>query len=178
MSHSFYAASFLQGPDPTKLSDPTAAPVSEQPSRPAIDLPPAGTPFQMALYDVCDPEAEPICRSRVFAPTDENRRYVAEVIRLYNKSVAKQRDKQHCLGIFPAMESASPAIAAPASKPAAKPAKPSAYAPGSAAKQNRANERKAKRKSDKKFVASYERRLAHGKQFVSKAETERYAACG
>ena len=56
--------------------------------------------LQLALYDPLDSDTPPILRSRLFAPTAENRRYLSEVIAIYNDSVANREDKLHNLGVF------------------------------------------------------------------------------
>jgi hypothetical protein len=57
--------------------------------------------LSLALYDPCTEDPVPLYPDGPFAPTVEDRLYMAEVIEHYNRLTADRPDIWLCLGVFP-----------------------------------------------------------------------------
>jgi hypothetical protein len=57
--------------------------------------------LQLALFNPCEEEVIPLCPKGPFAPTREDRQFLAEVIRHYNRKAAHRPNVRHNVGVFP-----------------------------------------------------------------------------
>ncbi len=99
---------FIRNPQPAKGESTSGKPKCDDVFKAATDefltqQAADGSPlWQLALYDPCDPDEPPIHRSRMFGNSQRDRRYMAEVIRGYNRRVSIRDDIYLNLGVFAA----------------------------------------------------------------------------
>jgi hypothetical protein len=62
--------------------------------------------LQLALFDPCDDEPEPLRVFGLYPDTQESRDYLADVLHAYRQHSLRRPEIYHCLGVFPAKVSA------------------------------------------------------------------------
>lgn len=58
--------------------------------------------LQLALFDPCEDEPQPLRVFGYYPDNSESRRYLRTVLKEFRRQTGKRPDIVHCLGIFPA----------------------------------------------------------------------------